>query len=545
MRKIALTTFLAVATAIAGYAQTAYDAFLFSENNYEGTARTMAMGDAFTALGGDLGSISINPAGSAVAKYSQFVISPSLTFATCTTNGVSPYSDGHLPYFQDKYRNRHTTFSIPNFGITFNWETGRSSGFKSFTFGVIANRLNSWNQDIYAAGINNTTSFMGSLAAGATTAGYLGSELGANDAYDYYPGRYVVGYQSGMISTFDGQDDQFIGASELLFNNNGQTEISVGGPLKQSYGRQVTGAKNEYVINLGANISDFLYIGANIGITSMSYNFDEYFKETAVDPSDFTIEFDNGRTTNFDNMRYNYSYNVETSGIYGKIGFILTPGAGLRIGAAIQTPTSTTVSEEWKHSGSTYFTDNTQYSADSPYGNDRYDFQEPWKANLGLAWTIGKFGIVSADYEMCDYSSMQFVRDGLNDGREYFEDINKEIETIYGKSRALRVGAEIKLGAVALRGGYGINWSPEKANIYGEPLAKTLTSQSASLGVGYASKKSFFADIAARYSFASDEYFMPYEDYMYDNSGNLVAFAPEILIRTSALKVMFTFGWRF
>ena len=62
MRKVALTILIAAASAFAGYAQTAYDAFLFSENNYEGTARTMAMGDAFTALGGDLGSISINPA---------------------------------------------------------------------------------------------------------------------------------------------------------------------------------------------------------------------------------------------------------------------------------------------------------------------------------------------------------------------------------------------------------------------------------------------------------------------------------------------------
>ena len=104
MKKVALTIFMAVAATVAGYAQTAYDAFLFSDNNYEGTARTMAMGNAFTALGGDLGSISINPAGSAVAKHSQFIISPSLTFTTCTAQGVSPYSDGSLPYFENKYK---------------------------------------------------------------------------------------------------------------------------------------------------------------------------------------------------------------------------------------------------------------------------------------------------------------------------------------------------------------------------------------------------------------------------------------------------------
>ena len=96
MKKTALTILMALAAA-AAYAQTAYDALLFSENNYEGTARTVAMGNAFTALGGDLGSVAINPAGSAVAGYSQISLSPTLTFSASTTKGVSPYSDGTLP----------------------------------------------------------------------------------------------------------------------------------------------------------------------------------------------------------------------------------------------------------------------------------------------------------------------------------------------------------------------------------------------------------------------------------------------------------------
>ena len=287
MRKTALIILLTAISSFAGLAQTAYDAFLFSETNYEGTARTVAMGNAFTALGGDLGSISLNPAGSAVAKYSQVSITPSLTFTTNTTQGVSPYSDGSLPYFEKEYRNRHTAFSLPNLGFTLDWNTGRNSGVKNITFGFVVNTSNSWNEDLYAAGTNNTTSFMGSMAAGATNNGYLGSELNRNDAYDYYPWKDVVGYHSGMISTFGGYDDQFVGASELLIDNNGMTEIALGGPLEQKYGRQVKGRKNEYIINIGFNVSDFLYIGANLAATAMNYGYAEYFKEQAVDPSDF------------------------------------------------------------------------------------------------------------------------------------------------------------------------------------------------------------------------------------------------------------------
>jgi hypothetical protein len=202
MRKALLIILLTAASAVASFAQTAYDAFLFSETNYEGTARTMAMGNAFTALGGDLGSIGLNPAGSAVASYSQFSITPSLTFTANTTKGVSPYQDGELPYFDKEYRNNHTSFSLPNMGITFNWDTGRNSGLKNVVFGFIANCSNSWNEDLYAAGPNHTTSFMGAMAVEATEAGLLGSNLNMNNAYDYDPWKYVVGYQSGMVSTF-------------------------------------------------------------------------------------------------------------------------------------------------------------------------------------------------------------------------------------------------------------------------------------------------------------------------------------------------------
>ena len=539
MRKTALLILFALA-AISAQAQTIYDAQRFSEREYEGTARSVAMGNAFTALGGDLGSIGINPAGSAVANYSQFTITPGLTISSNTTQGVSPYTDGYLPYFERQFKNTATHFAIPNLGMTFNWKTGRKSGLKNVTFGFVMNRVNSWNEDLYAAGRNATTSFMGAMAAEATWNRMLGSNLNMKDAYDYDPWKYVVGYQSGMISTFGGYDDQFVGASELIFDNMGQTEISLGGPLDQSYGRQVRGAKNDYLINLGFNISDFLYLGANLGITSMNYSYEEYFKEVAVDPSDFGIEFDNGQKIYFDNMKYKYSYGANTSGVYGKFGFILTPGFGLRIGGAIQTPTATTVTEYWYMSGETAYTDNSfNAAAESPEGEDRYRFSEPWRANLGVAYTLGKFAVFSVDYEMCNYSNMKFKRSGFDDDREYFIDLNEDINSVFGTSHMLRAGVEVKpVDRLALRAGYGIATSPEM-------LIDVPASQNVAFGLGFISRKSFFADIACRYAFATDEYFMPYSDYIFDSEGYVIEYAPEILNIKDNWKVLLTLGWRF
>lgn len=537
MRKTAITILALAAAVLSGHAQTAYDAFLFSENNYEGTARSVAMGNAFTALGGDLGGIGINPAGSAVASYSQFSITPSLSLSSSTTQGVSPYADGSLPYFERQMKSNMTRFNIPDFGLSINWDTGRKAGLKNMSFGFVVNMTNSWNEDVYANGHNETTSFMGAMAADATANGYLGSELGGEYAYDYFPWKTVVGYNSYMIDTFGGYPDEFVGASELIFSNG---DIALGGAIEQTYGRRTTGSKYEYIFNAGANISDFVYIGANLGITSIDYSSTEYFKEEALDPS----HFENAQDIYWQSMKYNYSYSASGTGYFAKLGVIVTPGAGLRIGAAVSTPVVNTIEETWQHSGSTAYT-SAEYDAyaTSPEGYGSYTFTAPFRANFGLAYTFRQFGVISADYEVCDYSQMRYSTSGSD--RDYFESINADIRERYSTSHMLRAGLEVKpLSCLAVRAGYGLTTSAEKYDSWGNSL-ETLLTQNASLGIGYSSPGSFFADLAVKRSFLSDEYFMPYEDYIYDSQGNISEYAPEILNRRSLWKVMITFGWRF
>ena len=542
MKKTVISIFLGL-SAICGYAQTAYDALLFSENNYEGTARTMAMGNAFTALGGDLGSIGINPAGSAVAGYSQITLTPSLTFSASTTQGVSPYSDGHLPYFERQMKSRITDFGMPNIGFTVSHDTHRSSGIKNFTFGFVVNKTAGWNEDVYAAGTNSTTSFMGSMAYDATISGLTGTDLGAAAAFDRMPWKPVVGYQSGMISTFGGYDDQFVGASEVIYDNG---DVALGGPLNQSYGRRVDGGKYDYLINMGANISDFIYIGANLGISSLDYTYNEYFKETAVDPSDFEIALSGGETIYFDEMRYKYTYSASGTGYYGKIGVIVTPGGGFRIGAAIQTPTVNTITEEWQQSGETSYTDGKyDASSSSPYGRGSYRMVSPSRVNLGIAYALGQLGVISADYEVSDYSQMRYKSSDYD--RDYFESVNEEIMENFRASHMLRLGLEAKpLPELAVRAGYSMATSPERCIECSSDIP-AIRNQNVSFGLGYSSKNSFFADLAVRRTFLQDEYFMPYADYMYDADGylNENAYAPEILNERSLWKVLVTFGWRF
>ena len=547
MRKTAITIILSLATAFA-FAQNANDAYMFSENQYEGTARTMAMGNAFTALGGDLGSLTINPAGSAVAGYSQFTITPALTISTNTAQGaLPPNHNGSLPYFQNKVTSRTTGTGVTNAGFTFNWETGRKSGLKSIAFGLVSNQTNTWNGEANTNGTNALTSFMGAVANTATLNGLLGSELGATDAYDFMPWREVSAFKSGMISNFGGFDNAFAGATDKIEVYTDPTDPSreiynvyQAGTINQAFNRNIDGYKRDFVVNIGGNYADFIYLGANLGFTTISYSDDWYLTEEAVNQNDFAIDLDNGDTMYFKKMKYSYGYWAEGSGVYGKFGAIITPGNGLRIGAAFQTPTVTTMDENWTEDGETEFSTGS-YSSYSPYGNAQYTFSSPMRANLGIAYTYGGLGLISLDYEMADYSQMRY--DTSNSDRTYFEEVNRDIRSRYGISHVLRAGVEVKpLPELAVRAGYSLTTSGEKFDSWGNQISQKK--QTASFGLGYSSKGSFFADAAIQARFLNKEYIMPYEDYT-DADGGIIEYAPEIGIHRSLWKALLTIGWRF
>ncbi len=61
MKKLLLSS-LALGCGVAAFGQSAIDAFRFAAPDMKGTARFMSMGGAFGALGGDLTTLSQNPA---------------------------------------------------------------------------------------------------------------------------------------------------------------------------------------------------------------------------------------------------------------------------------------------------------------------------------------------------------------------------------------------------------------------------------------------------------------------------------------------------
>ena len=576
MKRTIFTALLSL-TAIAAGAQTMYDGLNYSQNNYYGTARSIGMGNAMTAVGGDLGSIGINPAGSAVAGYSQFTITPNLTISSMNAS-YSAYPVGGADRFTNEQNKRLTRFSMPNIGLTFNWKTGNGSGLKAITYGLVVNGTNNFTGKMLAGGRNDKTSYQSAMAVAAD--GYDmdflngfsidkdGKRVDRGWDYPYYygddfqndpnrgkfaPWNVIANAQAGSIANYGDTDDpsyywRYIAATEGNSNTgekdaNGNYiyDIFLAGPLNQAYSRNITGSKYDVLFNVGFNFGDTFFVGANLGVTSLNYNYDECYKEAAENPSAFEIDFGDKGKTCFSDYRTRYSYTADGSGVFGKIGFLWRPVDGLRVGAAVQTPTIMEINERWIQDVNLNYTDASfNGSAKTPEGDYSYRLRSPYRLNAGAAFTFAGMALLSADYEMTDYSTMKFMskNGGWND--DTYGKLNDEIRNRMGVSHMVRVGAEFKpLPEIAVRAGYNFTTTPEY--VY-EGNSKTKLNDrinAFSVGLGYSSNGSFFADIAARMTMLADEYISPYADYLSDLA------SPMILNKRDIYNVTATIGWRF
>lgn len=576
MKRTIFTALLSL-TAIAAGAQTMYDGLNYSQNNYYGTARSIGMGNAMTAVGGDLGSIGINPAGSAVAGYSQFTITPNLTISSMNAS-YSAYPVGGADRFTNEQNKRLTRFSMPNIGLTFNWKTGNGSGLKAITYGLVVNGTNNFTGKMLAGGRNDKTSYQSAMAVAADgydmdfLNGYSidkdGKRVDRGWDYPYYygddfqndpnkgkfaPWNVIANAQAGSIANYGDTDDPsyywrykattegYSNTGEKDANGNYIYDIFLAGPLNQAYSRNITGSKYDVLFNVGFNFGDTFFVGANLGVTSLNYNYDECYKEAAENPSAFEIDFGDKGKTCFSDYRTRYSYTADGSGVYGKFGFLWRPIDGIRVGAAVQTPTIMEINERWRQDVNVNYTDASfNGSAKTPEGDYSYRLRSPYRLNAGAAFTFAGMALLSADYEMTDYSTMKFMskNGGWND--DTYGKLNDEIRNRMGVSHMVRVGAEFKpVPEIAVRAGYNFTTTPEYVS---EGNSKTTLNDrinAFSIGLGYSSNGSFFADIAARLTMLSDEYISPYADYLKDLA------SPMILNKRDLYSITATFGWRF
>ena len=444
MKRISLVFFAILTMFNVIIAQNVEDALRYSQVFYGGTARFMSMGGAFTALGGDLSSLSQNPAGLGVFRSSELTITPQL-FHIKSTAGFNGNSSDYL-----------YNFNLNQAGFVSNIiSNDKETGLVTLNFGYSFNKTNNLHQSIIVQGVSTKSSMADYWAAFSN--GYIHNQLGDNvpDA--------KLAYETYIIDTLSGSNTRY----GTVYSNYGDNPPSVYG---QTIRRTISydGYTGEHALSIGGNYSNKIFFGATVGISTLKYtsHFEHLESTDAVLPSAFK------------NFTYTDHFEDNGTGYSLKIGGIIKPIEALRIGLSFQSPTYYRINRYFYEDLTSNFTDGGHYEDNNSPMRFRYALTTPFRILTGVAVKIKKIGMLSADYEFVDYSTAKFSETG--DGYDY-TDKNLEIKSALKPASNIRLGGELRLNKLYLRGGYGYYGKA----IRSEQDNSNLDYQTFSLGTGF------------------------------------------------------------
>jgi hypothetical protein len=442
MKKISLITATLFLLILSAYPQNVDDALRYSQIFYGGTARFMSMGGAFTALGGDMSTLTQNPAGIGVFRSSEITFSPQLFYNNTSAD------------FHSNFKDYVYNFNLGQIGIVSRIiSSSGTTGLLSLNVGYSYNKTNNLNQTIRIQG----TSTQNSMADYWADQGY-------GTRYTDLTGAPGIAYDTWVIDTITGSGQTAYGT---VFNNYGDNVTSQYGQMIR---RRINdeGSMGEHAISIGGNISNKIFFGATLGINSLRYV--GHYEH--LEQADYNLD------SGFKDFTYTEHYEDTGTGISFKIGTIIKPVESLRIGLAFHAPTRFRINEYYYDNISSNFTGNTHYESSNDPTKFGYALTTPFRALAGVAVQIKKTALVSVDYEFVDYSSAKFSDWGDNFD---YTPLNDGIRTTLKPSNNFRVGAEYRLDKLYLRGGYGLYGKVFKS---GE-LNQDMSYNSYSAGIGY------------------------------------------------------------
>lgn len=524
MKKIALLL-VSVCFGIGVYAQGEIDAYRMSALDHFGTARGLAMGGAFGALGGDVTGIMINPAGLGVYKSSELVGTIGYSHLSMSSDmGVSPYSAS----------GNNSRIPVNNVSLVYYTPIG-SDGLESVNFSFSYGRLKSFNSDYDASGDglgSSLTDFMAYKANG-NWPNDLTLDRGNSPYFNGPNWLGILGWNTDLIKNLG--SDQY------------NSILEPGQRVNTSFRTSERGYIDTYDIMLGFNFSDSFYLGAGFNYTSLFYDVDTYYTEQ------FTV---NDPQVDVNGMfRLNNSLQSRGDGYQMKFGLIWRPIDEIRLGFAYHSPTwyvlnelfdATVVSEF--NSPALGFTESTPRRASADY-----HFSTPSTFTFSAAGVLGTKAIISADLELKNYAGMTFS-DTWGSTIDYQQD-NEYIDEDFRTAMTLRLGAEYRI-TPQLSGRLGYSWTqnPYSADMkdgYTEVVTVgTIPNYTLegdvnrySLGVGYKFTPQFYIDAAVIYkSQVNDLYFFP---TVFDPMGAPVFGSEPIAIRNETVQALLTFGYKF
>ncbi|MBK8883580.1 MAG: outer membrane protein transport protein [Bacteroidales bacterium] len=463
MKRISLSILAALMIFSGLAAQNVDDALRYSQLFYGGTARFMSMGGAFTALGGDISTLSQNPAGLGVFRASEMSFTPQLNYINSTAGFHGTTSD----YLYN--------FNLSQAGFVSNVVSNNSTtGLIKLNFGYSFNKTNNLHSSTRIKGINNSSSMADYWA-----------DLSEGTRYFDLSGPEGIAYDTWIIDTITGSGGRSYGT---VFSNYGDNPPSKYG---QTVSRLISndGFTGEHAISMGGNYSDKFFFGATFGISQLRYNSQYQHSETV-----------NDQQVALKNFNYLDYYENRGTGYSFKLGAIIKPVESVRIGVAFHSPVWYHINEYFFESISSNFRDGNRYESSNDPLRYEYKLSTPFRALGGIAFQIKKFALLSADYEFVDYRMAKFSQAG--DGYDY-TDKNDALKYSLRSANNFRVGGELRFNNVYLRSGYGYYG---KAYASGEDNAN-MDYNAISGGIGFR-EKNFSLDFGYTHMSSSRVYYL-------------------------------------
>ncbi len=468
-----------------GQAQNSTDAFRFSSYDILGSARFVALGGAFGAVGGDLSTLNYNPAGLGIFQSSEFSFSPTLNYSA--TDAIYNGSKG----IDSRTNINHGLFGMVTTGRFHNGSKANSSGWKAVNYGFSINRIKNFSNNIFIAGESQSSSLANVWRDNAN--GYLPEDL--------HPFSEGLAWETYILDTVPGNPTQYYSGAPA-------------GGVSQTYWEESKGYKNEISLAMSANYNDKLIIGISVGIPTLHYERSIEYREYALQsPADYE----------FDEIVYTENLLTEGAGINAKIGFILIVSPSVRFSGAYHTPTYyPELNDEYYSDLESFMGDGNSYFKESPIGNMVYNLSTPSRYMLGISSFFYKNGFISLDYEYMDYGNSK-----LTSSTYSFTDENHDIRADFQTTHNLRIGGEWKMDHFALRGGYNIMSSPMNSEV------NDIISSAYSWGAGYRIGNAYF-DFAYSKRNTDSLFYIYNPDYV----------NPASLTNTTS-NYIFTLGYKF
>ena len=480
-------------------------------------ARIQGIGGAATAIGGDISSASVNPAGLGYLKRSEITFSPSLSFlgsdATYNLGSTSlPTEDAKL------------NFNFAQLGGAFVLPSNNSSGYKGGAFSISYSRLNNFNRRISYEGNNSQNSIVDYFLNQADGIPW-NSIFPGDEATDLL----ALAYHAYLIN------------EDFDFDTGGQDTYYSIVPISPTLQRETieySGSQSQWNLSYGGNYNDKLFFGAGLGIQSFRYEEQKRYEEIVTGEP-----LDQNQEKSLNNLTIGENLSISGTGINLTAGLIYRPIYAVRLGASITTPTYFSLNDTYNANLSAQY--NNFYFGNDNFGdpivlNDRsrntidiestYNLTTPLRASLGAAFFVGKLGFISADIDFINYESSKL----LNPPQEFsFTADNQTIKNLYASTMNYRLGAELRLNTFYLRGGIGLYGNAMEEEFRPENTEAFQTRISGGLGVH---KKSFYVDFAVVQQ-ANNSVYTPYN--LPDNTN------PTIDIRNTTTNVVATVGFHF